>query len=609
MTSSLKEMLPVRSIAITTSLRDGPESAPISKPLDASELVLFPKSRAWQLSLQLHAGSYGSKKDLATSTFIQCVIGDFTEPTPTNSAVVSTNSTVITADLENSVVVISTSLTGLPPLFAFRDRTQTHFSCPFIPDAARGHLTPDLDGVADTLRWSHPIDGRTLFSDLSVIASSSTITIDKHGQHSIAVRTGGLDAPEYRSLRTEELIAEQLHVFDLSAARILTENAFVSLSGGLDSRTSLVGLLKHGRRLPCVTMSGPDVNLDVRLAKAFCTAHDLEHHTIVLDNEFLRQLPDLVVESAGLTGGVSCLSQTADLYLYKALGPAYAARISGNLGNQVGRGGVESLSAYNPMPEVFSQEVRERLSRRPKIPWFLQRLTDHNYAEVLFGQEVHYWSIPNYLVGSSRALQLTPYCDYRLFQLSTAAFALNSTLRHPTLDTLRSRDLHHRFAGTPKAWSFQRQFLIENDIRGRYVPLNWGWYASGGWSAKWVLNAITSAADAALIKLSRSPSRFGSVAKWITPRLRHPSTLIDWPPTLKGQLRDLTLEAFNSRVVKEAGVFDLTVLESISRDHFSGGSEHHHTMYRCLEISLGLLARASRQKATGQKQEQPQKSK
>jgi hypothetical protein len=588
-------LIPIRSVVLTAPLRAGIDCAPSALPITGRDLIFRAKSGRWQLSVQLNDSSSGAERtELVHSRFFQCVIGDFEEANAAGPAAPHANSTVITVDLERSVATISTSLTGLPPLFALREHQQTHFSSPFIPEAARGSLTPDVNGIADTLRWGHPIDGRTLFAELSVIPSASTIMVDEHGRVSNALRIEDLSFDDIHSLTRKELIEEQLCAFDRSAGRIRSERAFVSLSGGLDSRTLLVGLIKHGRSIPCVTMTGPALNLDDRLAKAFCAAHGLKHETVTLGDGFLRSLPELALDAAELTGGTSCLSQTADLYLYAALGRAYAARISGNLGNQVGRGGVESLSAYSPTPEVFSPPVREHLTVRAKAPWFIERFAARDYGDVLFGEELPYGSIPNYVVGSSQALQLTPYADRRLLQLSRAALARNTDLRQPTVRMLRARDLRHRFAGTRKSLSFQRQFLMKHDLKGRDVPINWGWYASGGWSPKWVLSAATSAADAALIKLSRSPTPAGAVAKRTLQRVRHPSTLVDWPSVLKQELRTLALDTFDSQAVRNSGIFDNEALNTVLRNHFAGGADNHHTIFRCLEISLGLFARSSR---------------
>src|SRR5205814_4679285 len=97
--------------------------------------------------------------------------------------------------------------------------------------------------------------------------------------------------------------------------------------------------------------------------------NSVAHEVILLGDDFRRRLPELALRAAALTGGVSSVSQSVDLYLYDCVAPSWTTRVSGNFGNQVGRGGVESLSAYRPSPEVFSEELQTRLGQRPSVPW------------------------------------------------------------------------------------------------------------------------------------------------------------------------------------------------------------------------------------------------
>lgn len=522
---------------------------------------------------------------------VRCVIGDADEARAA-TAVPCANALVISLDLRHSTLALSTSLTGLPPLFVYRSDSGASLSSPFIPATARGSLQPDADGIADMLRWGHPLDGRTLFANLKAVAAYATVTVSADGSVGAVRPLQWPSLEDLSSLTREDIVREQMAAFSEAAGRIDARNAFMSLSGGLDSRTSLVGLLQHGHRVPCLTMGASLDNLDVRLAQAFCKAHGLQHHAVLLDDAFRLKAPTLLLKSAELTGGVSCLSQTADLFLYQSVSGSFAARISGNLGNQVGRGGVESLSAYQPRPEVFSAEVRQRLLARPVAPWFIPRLAAGDYGEILFGQEVPYWSLGNYVAGSSCALQLTPYADSRLMHLARAAFARDSELQPASWKTLRERDLQHRLVGTPKRLSFQRQFLVDNDLQGREIPLNWGWRAAGGRSFGWSLSAMVSAADAALIKMTRKAPALRPAARWLSTRLGRRSALVDWPSLIKTQLRELALDTFASREVRQAGVFDAAALDRMVRDHFNGVADHYQTLSRSLEIALGVSCRS-----------------
>jgi hypothetical protein len=502
------------------------------------------------------------------------------------------NATVVQLDMRAGTITVNTSLTGLHPVFIFRQNDRASLSSPFIPRAASGALTPDLDGVADTLRWGHPIDGRTLFADLRVVLANAAVTADSNGSVTTTPPAVWPDVPEFSRLTRAEIVGEQVAAFSKAAKRFNTERAFVSLSGGLDSRTALVALLSHDHRPPCVTMAGSPANLDARLAEAVCKASGLEHQTVLLDTSFVKRAPELVMKTASLTGGVSCLSQTADLFLYQQLAGRFSTRISGNLGNQVGRGGVESLSAYRPEPAVFSGAVRERLAGRPLRPWFIERLAN-DYGSVLFGQEVHFWSISNYLVGSASALQLTPYADRRLLYLSRAAFTRDPQLQPPAWETLRARDLRHRLRGTERALSFQRAFLSRHGMVTERVPLNWGWRAAGGWSPKWRARALASATDAVMTKFSSKPGVAQPLARWIGSKLGHRSALVDWPTLVRSRLREVARDAFSSTIVRQSGIFESASLDRMLDEHFRGVANHHATVSRCLEIALGVLCRGT----------------
>ena len=577
-------MIAIRSVEVITNRDDARGAVTLSSGATVREVMV--SCRGWRARIELHDERDGAlvATQLAAGT-LTLIVGDIGEaragPPPYVNAMrleLATAAATLTA---------SVSLTGLPPLFVLAGDRQVSVSSP-CPPRAGARLSADLDGVADTLRWGHPIDGRTLFAELSVEAAGASLVIDADGS---LTRKPPLPWPpiaEFAGLTREELVQQQLQVFARAAQRIDASSAFMSLSGGLDSRTALAGLLSHGQRPKCVTLAATPLNLDARLATEVCRAFGLEHETVLLDAQFERALPDLVSKTAGLTGGVSCLSQSADLYLYGQLTGAFSARISGNLGNQVGRGGVESLSAYRPAQQIFSAPVQARLRARPLAPWFIERLAAGDYGAVLFGQEVHYWSIPNYVVGSSRALQLTPYADRQLLYLARAGFARDPALASPTWQELRRRDLRHRLSGIPRSRSFQREFLARQRPGAGRVPLNWGWYAAGGASLTGRVRAAASAADAAMAKLSARPGLARPLARWLGARLGNRSALVNWPLVLRTRLRELAQDTFRNMQVREAGLFELTALDRMVNEHFSGAADHHSTVARALEIALGM---------------------
>lgn len=557
--------------------------------LDPCNFAFVCPTGNWIADISLRHGGdrQGAVESLKRGT-ARFVVGDLLEAERAAGALALVNSTLVEVNPRASMVRLVTSLTGLPPVFVSRRGASVSVSCPFMSETPETRAQPDIDGIADTLRWGHPLDGRTLFQHTGVALSNTVVSVTDEAEVLTSAKAWPIDE-ELASLRVDDIIAEQLTAFSSAAARIDTDGAFLSLSGGLDSRAALVGLLSHDRRVPCVTMAGSNKNLDARLAQSFCAAYGLSHEVILLGDAFARQLRDLAPRAAWLSGGVASLSQTVDLFMYDSLAGEYSTRISGNLGNQVGRGGVESLAADNPAVEMFSPTIRERLLSRPSTPWFIPRLAENGYAQTLFGQEVHFWSIANYVVGSSRALQLTPYADYRLLLLARELFSRDDELANPTRKTLRARDLRHRVWGAPMAFSFQRRFLASQDRLARRIPLNWGWRAAGRPSVIGRAAAAASAADAAMIKLSGGSQMVSPAAKWVSAKLDHRSALVDWRVMLKGPLRELALDSLGSAEVVRLNIFDHDVINSMLADHFEGRADYHSTIVRALEIALAFM--------------------
>lgn len=528
---------------------------------------------------------------LTTSESLRICVGDDTELTADPDAMTYVNVTVFDVNLVTGEVTGVSSLVGLPPVFALSAGRSHTISCPFYPSGALGSSRPNIEAVADTLRWGHPLDGRTLHDNISVIAANAEFRLHE-GSLSVFAKpnlASRISIPQDDEAR----LRAQMAAFLRTANRLPLDGAFLSLSGGLDSRTALMGVLTSGRRVHCVTLAGSPASLDARLANAFCEAYGLSHQVIELGKDFVQQLPGLVQTSARLTHGVSSLSQAIDVYLYKNISAKPLIRISGNLGNQVGRGGVESISTLTPFEPALDLRLREALAKRPVSPWYTSRMAQLGYGEVLFSQEVHFWSIANYVAGSAYALQLSPYADVELIGLTQDWLRTDPQFSNVTAQHLRRRDLKHRAAGAPSSQSFQRKFLIDHDIRGCHVPINWGWLATGGWSPRWIYAAGATAADAAALKLSVRSPKLKAAAERFSAWLGRPSAFVNWPLMLRTALKEVCLDTLLSADFLQCGLVQPLPLQNLLNDHFSGVADHHATTARLFEIALGLQAARS----------------
>jgi hypothetical protein len=517
---------------------------------------------------------------------LRLVVGDESETRDFDLRICSVNQLRFEICFHTARVTCATSLVGLPSVFLLRSPGGSAISAPLRPDRAHGLSLGeiDLEAVADLLRWGHPIDGRTMARGLSLAPANARVELRPDCEVVVTPVAAPWSDAQAPALLVRDAVQEQVEVFRRAAARLDVTDAFVSLSGGLDSRTATAAILASGRRPKCVTMALTAQSLDARLAAAFCRAYGLEHQTILTGGPFSEGLADRILRVADITLGPSALHQSIDLFLYEQMGANYARRISGNLGNQVGRGGVEGTSATAHPDELFSPEMRRILHKRPLEPWYVDRMATSGLATTLFTEEVNYWSVANMSVGSAHAVQLTPYADRQLLGLAAQIFRQLPEFQRPTTRSIRWRDLRHRLAGPPPQHSFQRQFLSRYDDRGRSVAVNWGWLARGGWSPPWLARAIPTAMSAAVGKFVPSDRR--------DYRILPPFGLANWDLLVKRDLQALIRDSLTATTVLQSGVFDnLQVSRALER-HFRGEKSHYASIVRAFEVALAcaLLA-------------------
>lgn len=521
---------------------------------------------------------------------LRLLVGDESEFEAFDPAQPYANLLQFEIDIERRQLTVGGSLVGLPPVFLWRSAQAVTLTSPFPPqhsfDVAHGAV--DLEAAADILRWGHPIDGRTLAGDLRLAPANSLVTLGERPE--FIVTPLAAPARTASNASVEDLIKQQIDAFMASAERLQTAAACVSLSGGLDSRATAIGLLRLGRKVPCVTLAAQPDALDARLARALCDAYGTEHIVVTTGDTFRRGLADRVVRASQLTMGVAALQQSIDLYLYEQLGGRFTRRVSGNLGNQVGRGGVESLTVAQPAPEMLSAEGTRVLATRAKQPWFIDRMNSAGFGKVLFEQEVNFWSTANYVAGSQYAVQQMVYADRRLLALACELYARLPELQSIDRETLRRRDLRHRFAGAPIQHSFQRRFMAEHDQPGRNIAINWGWLARGGWSPSWLLEASRTALDLGLNVIAGKSGALRPVTRLVPRSLRRPFALVSWPTLLRNDLRDLTYDATGSQAARDSGLFDAAGLRTVLDDHFSGRRDQHKSVAAALELSLGAMS-------------------
>ena len=121
--------------------------------------------------------------------------------------------------------------------------------------------------------------------------------------------------------------------------------------------------------------------------------------------------------------------------------------------------------------------------------------------------------------------------------------------------------------------------------------MNLGWRTHGGWSVRAAPLTLRFVADALANKLGKQYRALAGTMTRLSRALGNPSELVTWPEMLRGPLRDLTHDILLSREITESGLFDSKELQRTLTEHFSARTDHHGTLYRALEVALGVISR------------------
>ena len=254
------------------------------------------------------------------------------------------------------------------------------------------------------------------------------------------------------------LHAVQTVVWGGDHVRMEVTSSVLSLTAGLDTRTVFTTLADQNRLVPAVTMSGVNRSLDARAAARLCRAYGVSHSLVTIGDRFARGLADYVQEASRLSGGLASLRQAPEVYLYHQLGGSFDARISGNLGNQVGRGGTEGVSTRRAELGILSPALRDASTEAGH--WLLRQLYGSGMSaiEFILQQEIPFSSVGNFSIGNHFAVQKSPYADRALVE-TLSMRPVGGSAPSGSLIKMRLRDLKHRFFGEPESTSFQRSLL------------------------------------------------------------------------------------------------------------------------------------------------------
>ena len=472
-------------------------------------------------------------------------------------------------------VVIHTSIVGLPPVYVYRGQHVTAVASDIylLCDVPGVELELDARSVSELGAIGHPVGQRTLFRDVTLAPSASRLVLDAEGRLQ-EQRSWSLQPQTPLSLA--DYVEAQIVAFEEAVRRLDLSDAFLSLTAGLDTRTVFAALAAQKRAIPAATMTAVTRSLDARAAAELSRAYGVAHHEVVFDARFARDLPKYVEIATRLSGGLASLDQAPEVFFYTELDNRFGARLSGNLGNQVGRGGTEGVSTRGADVRILARDLREA-NGGGSGHWLLDELhaDARSRLEFILTREIPFTLASNYPIGNHFARQLTPYASRPLIETLARRPVSRSGPSRSKLH-MRLRDLSHRFLGEPASSSFQRTLLRRIGGFAAHYPINWGWRAQGGVSPRGL--ALGVATLGGMYARSRG---------WDTGIMRQLPALHDFRESrrwLRDSLREFTLDTLATG--SSAGVFDPPALNTLLTDHFSGRRDNYATVTFALDVAL-----------------------
>lgn len=516
------------------------------------------------------------------------LVGDAAEWKDNHDGSCMANAVLVTFDLDSTHLRVIGSLVGLPPVFLYETAELLVIaSSVWLLRYAQGvTLALDEQGVAELMTIGYPIYNRTLFEHVSLLPAGTAMTVSAA---SLAAGLGGaietvwspkapstpLDWPEYTQLQVETF-RHAMRGIDMS-------HSVLSLTGGMDTRAILAEMGALGVTMPSCTITGANArSLDIQAARVLSNAYHLPHTTIALGEAFLADLPRYTVDASRLSGGLSSLQQAHEVYFMEQIRGLGTHRISGYLGNQVGRQGVEGISFRNVDTAVLPGSLASRVEETRQSHWLTHAVaaSGHPLARVLIQEEVPYSSVGNFTVGHHFLIQQSPYANRTLIE--NALHAPTRTSFDPS--RARWRDLRHRFLGPPEARSFQRQVIRAAGGTVANYPINWGWLGKGGVSIPGIARGFGALADAFAARKGRLSGVARAGVKIFGTHETHDIYRTHyWFDT---SLREFANDVLRSADVMQSPYFNGRTLVTRLDEHVSGTQPHYDTLMTALDVAL-----------------------
>jgi hypothetical protein len=499
--------------------------------------------------------------------------------------------TTVAVDVLRTRVVIKTGVGGIPPVYLYRSSAATFVvsELRLLPSLLRTEdcLSIDKTSAWETLLIGYPLDGRTMFAGVRLLRPCATFEISASSVLESRIEGKGplADLSQNRFDRADG--TGVVAAFLAALQDIPSADSVLSLSGGIDSRTILAGLLLLERRPALATCAGNTLSADAASASEIATAYALEHHVVTVGSQFVGQLAALAQQASILSGGFRSLEYAQLAYLQNVLSSQYQFRISGNGGNQLCRYGLEAVGYRNADLSILGPALAVGQRVAMESHWLTARLSESGPDSRMFllNSELPWALGGGGILSSAAIVEMCPYLVPEVVRAAGGADPATSRQPRFTPTRARFRDLRHRVVGPNRSTSWQRLLICDAGGPIAAIPANWGWRPSGGFSLAGLRRGLLAALEAKLTAGRRGNRGAAALSRWIGANGTHEKA--DFVSLLATELRDFTLDTLASASVREAQILNAQVLSKVTRGFFGQAqTEHYGTIVCALDLAL-----------------------
>lgn len=527
---------------------------------------------------------------LKNSNEINLLLGDNLEWDETVGEECMAYASFIKINSRSRSLKIMTSIVGLPPVFIYKDKGMIVLTSDLYLLTMVGDLCLSLnpESVVDFCKIGHPINYMTLFENVTMVPCGSLLEWNAGG--SIKVKNVWQFQASKDILDMNTYCESQIEAFSCAMDKLDLKDTFLSLTAGLDTRTILSELIYKKRPISAAyTISGKNRTLDARVANRLCKEYNIEHNIIIIDDTFFMNLDKYINMASFLSGGIHSLDQATEIYFYENIDRKYKARVSGNLGNQIGRKGTEGVSLRNANIKMLHPDFISKVKNKESVGhWFNSMKQGSGGLEYnsLLQYEVPHSSVGNYCIGNFYALQKSPYAYKKLFETSqNNPLEGENDKKQLSVLAMRLKDLKHRFMGDSEKRSFQRMLIKKHGGFLAHYPINWGWRASGGISYYGLIQGTLALADV-IAEKKAEPNGFIDKIMYLTGitglhEYRHPK---HW---LRQYLKEYIYDNILSCKLQE--ILNKNYLYNILNEYFNNNNNTHYaTIVSALDLSIAI---------------------